>query len=328
MKKMRATCLLMLMVVSTFSAAAEPGLSTSRSTQDACSPSASIRTALDSAAQRYVELNKIAADEDTAMLRLVSSIPGQSDKPLKSNMTTDQAVQFQQLSDQMAIHKQELLVQSQQLRDLTVIGAATEEIVNLRSGGTTKAKGDPDSYGLGLVLLLRKTMNDDNTDPPDPADRRSCGLDLAFFNKEQIEQGYIERLKSSDELKQVLALRQKYNISGPFDPEKLPSPDREKAIWLQKALTEPFAAAFQASRDWSNLRRFAAVSAVFYSAHREEILSAAGASNFKYGAKLQALYESSDPAMKHAMDAWLNIDNNIPSDFHQRLKNAPPVKQQ
>jgi hypothetical protein len=326
MKKMCGTCLLMLVVVSKFSDAAEPGLSTPRSTQEACSPSASIRAALDSAAQRYVELNKIAADENRAMLRLVSSIPGQSDKPLKSNMTPDQAVQFQRLSDQMTIHKQELLVQSQQLRDLNVLGAATEEIVNLRSGGTTKAEGDPDSYGIDLVLLLRKTMSDD-TDPPDPADRRSCGLDLAFFNKEQLEQSYIERLNSSDEFKQVMALRQKYSISGAFDPEKLPSPDREKSIWLQKALTEPYAAAFHAFRDWSNLRWFAAASGVFYSAHREEILSAAGDSNFNYGAKLQELYESSEPGMKHAMDAWLKIDNTIPSDFQRALEKAPPVKQ-
>jgi hypothetical protein len=317
----------MLVVVSTFADAAEPGLSTSRSTQDACSPSASIRAALDSAAQRYVELNKMAADENRAMLRLISSIPGQSDKPLKSNMTPDQAVQFQRLSDQMTIHKQELLVQSQQIRDLNVLGAATEEIVNLRSEGMTKDNGDPDSYGLDLVLLLRKTMSND-TDPPDPADRRSCGLDLAFFSKEQVEQSYIEKLNSSDEFKQVMALREKYNISGSFNPEKLPSPDREKAMWLQKALTEPYAASFHAFRDWSNLRWFAAASAVFYSAHREEILSAAGDSNFNYGAKLQELYDSSDSGMKHAMDAWLKIDNNIPSDFQQTLLKTPPVKQQ
>jgi hypothetical protein len=218
------------------------------------------------------------------MLALMKALPpGKDNVPVGQLMTPAQAVEFAKLSSQMRIYGYNHLAESRQQRDANVMGYAAVAIEKLRAGDDNlKSKYDPGGDGAGLVGLLREAAKDYNADPRPPADMKTCSLDLALFIKEQAALSALKNLLALKEADELNALASKYNVTGKLNPEKLPSPDREKAVWLLKAVGEPSGREFQAAQDWENLRRFAKVSMLRYSLLRDAIIAGAGAEDYDY----------------------------------------------
>jgi hypothetical protein len=250
------------------------------------------------------------------MLALMNSLPaGKDNVPVGQQMTPAQALEFAKLSSQIRIHGYNHLAESRLQRDARVMGYAADAIDKLRAGDANlKGKYDQAGDGAGLVGLLRKAAEGLNEDPQQPADTKTCSLDLALFLKEQAALSSMKKILALKEADEMTALAAKYNVKGTLDPEKLPSPDREKAIWLLKAVGYPATREFQAAQDWENLRRFARVSMLRYSLLRDAIIAGAGAEDYDYDKTLKQAYDADDAVTKLTMDAWSIIDQNIPSE--------------
>jgi hypothetical protein len=110
-----------------------------------------------------------------------------------------------------------------------------------------------------------------------------------------------------------------------MDPKKLPSPDREKALWLEKAAVEPMQQEHTAIGDWENLRLFAKVSEAQYNSLREDILAGSGAPNYDYDKSTKVMYAAADAPTKAMMNVWTVINKNIPSDQQKDLKKLAEI---
>jgi hypothetical protein len=249
------------------------------------------------------------------MQALVKELPPGKEKiPLGQQMTPEQSARFAELSAQVQIYRYSHLAESRLQRDEHIIGLAIDAIEKLQGGPVElKSKDDTDAGQL-VVGLLRAAPENESQNKIDPTNASVCSLDFALYLKEQAAFAAVHKhlaLKETAELKELIA---KYKITGPLDPSKLPSPDREKAIWLQKAVAEPAQRILQALRDWQNLRRFVTVSRLKYSMARDAIITGAGSKDYDYDKKFKKSYDEADPVMKQTMDAWTAIDQAMPSD--------------
>jgi hypothetical protein len=269
----------------------------------------SIRREADNAPQGIRVTEKIDA--------LVNELPpGKEKVPIGQQMTAEQSVRFAELSAQLLIYRYNHLAESRLQRDVRIMGWAVDAIEKLQVGAPQLAsKDDPGADGAGLVGLLRKAGEGDSHDRLGPTSGTICGVDFAMYQKENAVYAIAQKHLGSKEAAEWKELRAKYNVAtGPLDPKKLPSPDREKAIWLVKAFFEPTQRSFEAVQDWRNLRRFASVSEVKYSTERDAIITGAGSKDYDYDTNFKKAYNQADQVMKQTMDAWFVIDENMPSD--------------
>jgi hypothetical protein len=192
---------------------------------------------------------------------------------------------------------------------------AVDAIEKLQAAAPQLAsKDDPGADGAALVGMLRKAGEGDSHDRLSPTSGNTCGVDFAMYQKENAVYAIVQKHLGSKEAAEWKELRAKYNVAGgPLDPKKLPSPDREKAIWLVKAFAEPTQRSFEAVQDWQNLRRFASVSALKYSTERDAIIAGAGSKDYDYDTNFKKSYSQADQLMKQTMDAWFVIDDTVPS---------------
>jgi len=213
--------------------------------------------------------------QNDQLMKIVNSLP-KSNRPVIELMTPAQAADFSQLSAQILIHSYNDLAESRLQRDVRVIEQAAVAIEKLQRGDQDlKTKDDPGGDGAGLVGLLREAGKSKQGDVANPTDK-TCTLDLAMFMKQQQVVESLQKLAASKEAADIKALNAQYHQTQ-LDPSKLPSPDREKAIWLQKAVGEPITRGITAVDDWENLRRFARVSGVRYTIFKDSIIESAGA---------------------------------------------------
>jgi len=166
-------------------------------------------------------------------------------------------------------------------RDIDVMGQAVDAIEKLRRGAPDlKSKSDPEGNGASLVGLLRKVEEGTTSNSKGPPN--SCSLDLALVIQQQIVITEATPLLHSPERREWDELKAKYKITGQLDPKLLPSPDREKATWLIKAVIEPTSRNRDAVNDLEYLRRFAMASSLEYSNFRDDIIAGAGADDYDY----------------------------------------------
>jgi hypothetical protein len=269
----------------------------------------SVRRAADNAPQAIRVTEKIDA--------LVNELPpGKEKVPIGQQMTPEQSVRFAELSSQLLIYRYNQLAESRLQRDVRVMGWAVDAIEKLQAGAPQLAsKDDPGADGAALVGMLRKAGEGDSNDKLGPTSGNTCGLDFAMYQKENAAYAIVQKNLGSKEAAEWKELRAKYNVAtGLLDPKKLPSPDREKAIWLLKAFAEPTQRSFEAVQDWQNLRRFASVSAIKYSTERDAIITGAGSKDYDYDTNFKKAYKQADQVMKQTMDAWFVIDETVPSN--------------
>jgi len=257
------------------------------------------------------------------ILKIVHALP-KSDRPAVELMTPAQAADYSQLSAQLLILQYNNLAESRLQRDVVVMGYAADAIGKLRHGESElKSKTDPRSEGASLLGALRSALNRVTGSSGVPSDR-SCTLDLAMFTKQQQIVAAAQRQSGSPAAAQLKELKAKYGVAQ-LDPSKLPSPDREKAVELQKALRESIARDLTAINDWENLRRFAKVSSLRYTIFRDDIIASAGDKNYDYDASLKRAYSHADGPTQRTLDAWALIDKNIPSEVAQMAKDVAKV---
>jgi len=257
------------------------------------------------------------------VLKIVNTLP-KSDRPVIELMTPAQAADFSQLSAQLLILQYNNLAESRLQRDAVVMSYAADAIKKLHNGESDlKSKTDLNGEGAGLVGLLRSLSGRVAGNIGVPTDK-SCTLDLAMFLKQQQIVASAQKLSGSPEAAQLKDLKAKYHLAQ-LDPSKLPSPDREKAVRLQKAVREYVARDFTAINDWENLRRFAKVSALRYTLFRDDISASAGDKNYDYDANPKKAYAGADALTQRTLDAWAVTDKNIPSELAQMAKDAAKV---
>lgn len=241
-----------------------------------------------------------------------ASLPS-NNRPAIESMNPAQAAEFATLSAQIRIHTYANLAESRLERDIHVMGQAVVAIETLRKGvGDLKTKDDPGGDGAGLVGLLREAAKSGDSYVAEPTDK-TCTLDLALYMKQQATRTSAQKILASKEAAEMHALIAQYHMKQ-LDPSKLPSPDREKAIWLQKAVSEPLVSDMTAMADWGNLRRFAIASWRRYTILRDAIITSAGAEDYDYDAGLKKAYAEADAVTKRFFDSWALIDQNIPSE--------------
>jgi hypothetical protein len=310
----------LFLVAGSFAAGVEPAHQNPKSLADTpldqCTPQAALGWAYGDSIGREGDSATQALRISEKMEALVNELPpGKGNVPIGQQMTPEQSGRFAELSAQMLIYRYNHLAESRLQRDVHMMSLAVDAIEKLQSGAPKlTSKDDPGGDGAGLVGLLRKSAEGDSQDRIDPNSGSICGLDLAMYLKEQAVYTIAQKHMASKETAEFEELRKKYKITGTVDPEKLPSPDREKAIWLQKAVADPALRYFQALQDWQNLRRFAKVSTLKYSTARDAIITGAGSKDYDYDANIRKAYEQSDAVTKQAMNAWYVIDENMPSE--------------
>jgi hypothetical protein len=289
---------------------------------DQCTPKAALGWAYVESIQREGASAAQAIKVSEKLEALVNELPPGKEKiPIGQQMTPEQSGRFAQLSAQLLIYRYNHLAESRLQRDVRVMGWAADAIEKLQVGAAElKTKDDPGGDGAGLVGLLREAAKTDSIKDIEPNKKGVCSFNLATFIKEADVLTIVQKHLASKEAAEWDELRAKYKISGPIDPSKLPSPDREKAIWLQKAVAEPAQRYFRALSDWQNLRRFATVSMLKYSTVRDDLITGAGSADYDYDANFNKAYKEADPVMQQTMNAWEVIDQNIPSEAAKENK--------
>jgi ABC-type amino acid transport substrate-binding protein len=234
--------------------------------------------------------------------------------PIGDQLNSRQSAEFAELASQIRIHQFNHLAESRLQRDAELIASAAAVIEKLREGDSDGlASEDPNGHGLALIYLLRVAIEKDEQTLTGPPDAPTCSLDSALSRGQQAAYASVNRLLNSSEAHQLDVLRKRYAASDQLNPETLPSPDREKAIWLTKAVVEPSGREAVAVTDYENLRRFARVSALRYQEQRDAIISGAGSEKYDYGSGLRKLYSDADDLTKHTLNVWLLIDEKVPS---------------
>jgi len=72
--------------------------------------------------------------------------------------------------------------------------------------------------------------------------------------------------------------------------------------------------------DLEELRKFADASQKEYDALREDIAIGVGAKEYSYETHAKAMYAAADAPTKHAIDAWILIENNVPAEATKETK--------
>ena len=274
----------------------------------------------DNATQR----TKVAQD----MLDLEKSLPaGNAKASLNQLMTPAQNTRFTEMSSQIFIQNFNHIVESGLQRDNKLIALAATAIDRLTANiSTLKSKDDPGADGAALVFLLRSAVKQDGDSIAEPLQQNVCSVDLALFMKEAATMSRINKIMESPEARDFLALRKTYKVNGALDPSVLLSPDREKAVWLLKAVGEPTSRLIVARTDWENLRRFAKVSMLEYVGRRNDIISGAGSKEFDYDSSIKKDFAAADSATKHTIDAWGVIEKHYPSEAEQEFTEAGKIE--
>ena len=183
------------------------------------------------------------------MSKLVNQLP-KSQRPVSELMNSAQSTEFTQISSQLLIHQLNSLAESRLQRDVRVIGFGIEALEKAAAGNKkSSSTNDPKGDGAALIGLLRDELKKDNDYGTDPADKNTCSLDLAMWLKEKVHLDAMRRMLASSEFAQWSALRAKYTITGTVESAALPSPEKEKAQWLFKAVTQPLAREVMAATD-------------------------------------------------------------------------------
>lgn len=309
-----------LMFASYFAVGAEAAQQNPKSLADTpldqCTPQTALGSAFADSVTREADNAPQAIRVTEKIDALVNELPpGKEKVPIGEQMTPEQSVRFAELSAQLLIFRYNHLAESRLQRDVRVIGWAVDAIEKLQAGASQLAsKDDPGADGAALVGLLRKAGEGDSHDKLGPTSGNTCGLDFALYQKENASYASLQKHLGSKEAAEWKEIRAKYNVAtGPLDPKMLPSPDREKAIWLLKAFGAPTQRSFEAVQDWQNLRRFASVSALKYSTERDAIITGAGSKDYDYDTNFKKAYSLADQVMKQTMDAWFVIDESVPS---------------
>jgi hypothetical protein len=279
-----------------------------------CSPAEALGWLEISSIEREGQNATQSLRQNAQLERLMSRLP-KSNEPVSKLMNPEQAAEFAQISAQMSIYQMNHLAESHLQRDFEVMRQAADAIEKLRLGAPElKSKDDPEGNGAGLIGLLREAEKAESRDPKEPGDKSACNLDFSMYRQEEIVINNVQRLMRSTEAHDWSELRSKYKITGQLDPQTIPSPDREKAVWLIKAIAEPGGRSVQAVTDWENLRTFATISALEYSSFRSDIIAGAGAKDYDYDTQVKKAYAEADAATKRAIDAWNVINQQIPAE--------------
>jgi hypothetical protein len=262
--------------------------------------------------------------QNEQLRKLMDQLP-KSDRPVRELMTPDQSAEFAKLSAQMRIRAYSDLADSAQERDAHVMAWASEAIEKLRTDAppeTLRTKGDPGADGAALVGLMREALKTDKDNGLRPPAKDVCSLDLALYSEALARLTSAQKLFGSVEAKELIALRAKYAMQDGqgLDPKKLPSPDREKAMWLSKAVSEPLSREVAAESDWENLRLFAKVSELEYATLRDDIIAGSGSSDYDYDTGIKVAYKASNSATQHMINVWNVINKSVPSQQQQVLQ--------
>jgi hypothetical protein len=225
---------------------------------------------------------KQALTADEKMSRLMGSLP-KANVPVAKLMNSDQAAAFEQLRVQMIMQNLNQLAESRLQRDYVAMLDAADAIGAMERGARkVTSKDDPKGEGAGLLGLLRKVLEEDQNAPLTNPNPNVCGIDLALYHQELLAMGRLQKLAQSQEAKMLIALRKKHGIAGPLDPQKLPSPDREEAVWLMKAVGLPIQRELLALEDWQNLRWYEKASQLEYDSLRNDIINGGGSLKYDY----------------------------------------------
>lgn len=248
------------------------------------------------------------------MGKLVNSLPNRN-IPISKQLNSDQAAQFEDLRVSMIIQNLDKLAESRMQRDEGVMMDASYAIRAIEQGASKlTSKDDPKGEGAAMVGLLRTVLEKDQTIPLADPDPNACSIDLALYRQEILAGGRFEKFMQTSQARMFFQLRKKYGTTGPLDPQKLPSPDREEAVWLMKAVGVPMQRAGLAMEDWHNLRWYAKVSELEYKSLRNDILNGGGSTSYEYDTTIRSVAASADAATKRAIVAWNVIEKSIPSE--------------
>lgn len=254
------------------------------------------------------------------MSRLMDSLP-KSKLPVSKLMNSDQTTEFEQLRVQMLMQNMDQLAESRLQRDYVAMLDGADAIRAMEQGASSiTTRDDPKGEGAGLVGLLRKVLEKDQNASLTNPDPNVCSIDLALYHQEVVAFANLQSLAKSHEAKMLIALRNRHGIKGQLDPEKLPSPDREEAVWLMKAVGVPIQREMLAFEDWQNLRWYEKASQLEYESLRDDIINGGGSLKYDYTTTITNVASSANDATKHAIVAWNVIEKAVPSQEQVMLK--------
>jgi hypothetical protein len=272
--------------------------------------------------------SQLSVTANERMKKLMDSLP-KSKLPVSKLMNSDQTTEFEQLRVQMIIQSMDQLAESRLQRDDIAMEDAADAIDALQRGATElTSKDDPKGEGAGLVGVLRKVLSGDQDAQPANPDPNVCSIELAIYKRSSAATKSTVALMQSSDAQMLIQLRKKYGITGPLDPSKLPSPDKEQAVWLLKAVAEPIQRGVAAVHDWLNLLWYAKASQLEYQSLRNDIINGGGPTNYDYDTTINKVAASADPVMKHAVTAWNVIEQAVPSDHQALMEKAAAYSKQ
>ncbi|MDE2295250.1 MAG: hypothetical protein KGL36_07290 [Gammaproteobacteria bacterium] len=286
-----------------------------------CTPSRALSVDYVSSVDRQGD----AANQAILLINRIKKISALATNPRESigkQLTPTQIENFENLRSQLIMNQMGQLAESRLQRDDHVMSNAVDNLdgvpINLKNKSSRDGLRLLAAFGIALGKYSMDVMRR-------PSNTSTCSIDVAFFNAERNATVRLINLERSNEMTMYSRLQEKYKTKGPLEPKKLPSPDREEAAWLNKALIAPLRRdSFDVSA-WEDLRRFSHVSRLEYKALRNDIINGNDSSK---DSTINKIYASADAETKQTIKVWNAIDSTIPSDQVRLLEMSKKLMNQ
>lgn len=177
-----------------------------------------------------------------------------------------------------------------------------------------------------IYVVLMRHIYKDAADPPDPASKTTCSVDLALALEDGRAYKTLTVMAEQDrEISELKRIRQKYGAADnqPLNTTVMPPTEAKYVAELENAVQTKVQRYSDYHADLLNLRRLAAMSKMRYDLQREELVLGGGASKEDISA-MEAIdaekFKSLPSDMQKAWNLWGRIDTEVPSMMEKMLQ--------
>jgi len=313
-----------------------------------CNPNVALGQRMVDATHKVADLapNNIKANDE--VLAILKKYPNAGNKqPIKDFLNADDSARVAVLFSRIARLNLYTLAEERLGRDAHVMANMLRESQLDRDGKTdisaralARLKADearmPRSGDMKeavpvYVALLRLKFKDAKG-LAEPENRVACSIDLALWMESERAFQEFKRYIESDEPRELMRLREKYQVSQgeSLDTSKMPAAEARYAAEIQKSVSTKIASQQAYQTDLENLRRLALMSKLKYDLQHEQLVRLGGEADkdavAAMGVMDDAKFKELSEDEKFVWNLWKRMDAELPTSRVQALRQKSQLR--
>ncbi len=281
-----------------------------------CTPGQVLMTIHYSATKRELPVDESNLDRWHRLQELTNKHPKAGTRPIAEILNKSELEVFNRISDQIAVANYYLLAESRLKRDALVLMDMVDAATNLRDGKALPDAKAPQSRPYNYLAVLRELLKEQKF--PEVKIKEECSFNLALEREsDRTRAAARSSLDNSPELKELLALREKYHLSdgANFAATKLSQADATRLNDVQPKVARYITSNIEYIKTLDNLKYLGDVVRMQYEAQKSDALQVGPTKDMSEFDKLQkARFQSLAPHIQKIVNFWYYIDAEIPSE--------------